>query len=176
MIERQREMFDDWRAAGRADRPPPLWLQKRRHHWTVSVEQVFVLGIVVLLGIVTSYVVGVEQGRRAIPRPVAQVAPVTPPSPAAQPIAAITVVKLPRKVFYTIQVVSMTQRGQADIEAERLQKEGFQTMVRLSGKFFIVLVGQFPQREQALAVMRQLKRRYKDCFIRKEVVDAHESA
>lgn len=68
---------------------------------------------------------------------------------------------------YTIQVASYRARPHAQEEAEALKKRGLSTFVLSKGKFSIVCVGNFPKQEAARPLLTQLKKRYRDCYIRR---------
>jgi len=68
---------------------------------------------------------------------------------------------------YTIQVASYGKASYAQTEADRLKKEGFDAFVIQKGKYVILCVGRFPASASAQDVRLKLKKKYKDCFIRK---------
>ncbi|MBU3958988.1 MAG: SPOR domain-containing protein [Candidatus Omnitrophica bacterium] len=68
---------------------------------------------------------------------------------------------------YTIQVASYQTKKYAEKEADRLRQKGFSPLVRTKGKYVILCVGRFPQKESAAPVLSKLKKRYQDCFVRK---------
>ncbi|MFH1360553.1 MAG: SPOR domain-containing protein [Candidatus Omnitrophota bacterium] len=71
---------------------------------------------------------------------------------------------------YTIQVASFQKEEYAQKEASRLKKDGFshyEIFVLPKGKFSIVCVGSFSQRNDAQENLSQLKRKYKDCLVRR---------
>ena len=69
--------------------------------------------------------------------------------------------------FYTIQVASFKKRTMAQKEAMQLQDKGYDIMVVPKGQYSIVCVGKFPIREEAKVVSQELKKKYKDCLIRR---------
>ena len=68
---------------------------------------------------------------------------------------------------YTIQVGSYQTKDQAQKEAQRLKKRGLFTTVVSKGKYLIVCVGNFPNKTKAQTTLVQLKKQYRDCFIRR---------
>lgn len=68
---------------------------------------------------------------------------------------------------YTIQVASFKASSLAQKEAKELEKRGFSTIVSSKGKYVILCVGNFADREEAKTVLSQLKKKYGDCFIRR---------
>ena len=69
--------------------------------------------------------------------------------------------------FYTIQVASFKKRTMAQKEAMQLQDKGYDIMVVPKGQYSIVCVGKFPVKEEAKVVSQELKKKYKDCLIRR---------
>lgn len=69
--------------------------------------------------------------------------------------------------FYTIQVASFKKRAMAQKEAMQLQDKGYDIMVVPKGQYSIVCVGKFPVEEEAKVVSQELKKKYKDCLIRR---------
>ncbi len=69
--------------------------------------------------------------------------------------------------FYTIQVASFKKRDMAQKEAMQLQDKGYDIMVVPKGQYSIVCVGKFPAEEEAKVVSQELKKKYKDCLIRR---------
>ncbi|MFA5261905.1 MAG: SPOR domain-containing protein [Candidatus Omnitrophota bacterium] len=69
--------------------------------------------------------------------------------------------------FYTIQVASFKKRTMAQKEAMQLQDKGYDIIVVPKGQYSIVCVGKFPVEEEARVVSQELKKKYKDCLIRR---------
>ncbi|MBL8014345.1 MAG: SPOR domain-containing protein [Candidatus Omnitrophica bacterium] len=67
---------------------------------------------------------------------------------------------------YTVQVASYADEKFAKKVAEELDKKGFQTMVIQKGKYVILCVGKFNQKNEAKATIAKLKSKYKDCLVR----------
>ncbi|MDD4979963.1 MAG: SPOR domain-containing protein [Candidatus Omnitrophica bacterium] len=68
---------------------------------------------------------------------------------------------------YTIQVASFINRKNAQREADILKKKGLSTMVLSKGKFTIVCVGNFPNKQEAEFLLPKLKKQYQDCRVRR---------
>jgi cell division protein FtsN len=69
--------------------------------------------------------------------------------------------------IYVIQVASYIKKDAALKEAERLQNKGYPVLVLKKGKYLVIFVGEFKNKKDALKNMELLKKRYKDCFIRR---------
>ncbi len=84
--------------------------------------------------------------------------------------AQVAVEEVPEKTvdkFYTIQVASFKKRKFAQEEAMALKDKGYDIMVVPKGKYSIVCVGKFSLKEDAKIVSQELKKKYKDCLIRR---------
>jgi len=67
---------------------------------------------------------------------------------------------------YTVQVASYADEKFAKKAALDLDKKGFQTIVMQKGKYAILCVGRFSQKNEAKATIAKLKPKYKDCLVR----------
>jgi len=68
---------------------------------------------------------------------------------------------------YTIQVASVQSEKAAKIMSESLLKKGITSFTKASGKYVMVLAGNFSKKEEAQSTLRELKKTYADCFIKK---------
>jgi cell division septation protein DedD len=96
---------------------------------------------------------------------VAQTVPTVPavaPKPEDKPVAV-----KPQQGNYTIQLASYGKNSYAQAEADRLIKEGYQAFVVQKGKYVILCAGRFATSAVAQETRTRLRKKYKDCFIRK---------
>ena len=68
---------------------------------------------------------------------------------------------------YVIQVASLKSESAAKILSELLIKKGIASYTKSSGKYIMVLAGNFAKREEAQVSLKELKKTYADCFIKK---------
>jgi cell division septation protein DedD len=68
---------------------------------------------------------------------------------------------------FAIQVASVKTEGSAKDLAESLNKKGFASFTKPSGKYIVVLAGNFTNREEAQVKLKELKKTFTDCFIKK---------
>jgi cell division protein FtsN len=68
---------------------------------------------------------------------------------------------------YTIQVATFKTKAYAQKEAERLEGKGLEALVVPTGNFVCVCVGNFSEKQKATISLNQLKKSYRDCFIRR---------
>lgn|GEM_PF-688314 len=73
-----------------------------------------------------------------------------------------------RGTFYFIQVMSYSNEPEAQKLTKVLKGEGFPAYVNPRGKFYAVVVGNFGQKGDAEKTLASLKKKYKDCFIRRK--------
>lgn len=69
--------------------------------------------------------------------------------------------------YYTIQLASYQNKALAQKEAEALKKKGFSPLVSSKGGYTVLCLGNFPDKKKALSLLSELKKRYRDCFIRR---------
>jgi len=132
--------------------------------------------VLVIIGFITvaiiAFSLGVEKGKKvaAYQQPIAvlrqpAVAAQTPivisqaPAVASQPPALIGA--------YTIQVASYLTKSMAQKEAAALKGKGHLTQLLTKGKYIVVCVGNFSNQNSAEPLLTELKKRYRDCRIRR---------
>ena len=160
---------------------------------TMTLENIISGLILVIMAIVLSYSLGVEKGKRVVFKKVAPALPaattVVPqdtkkinPLPSEvkqetlQPPAqedvnnspdTQTVMKEILDIAYTIQVASFKNKEHAHEEATALKRKGYEIFVMPKGNYSIVCVGKFLKKDQAHDTLSQLKKKYKDCLVRR---------
>ncbi len=162
----------------------------------LSSQSIIILFICVLMLLIASFTLGVEKGRLITAKaageikepqlPAAQekialpvtnenrsVAEKTTAAPQKIQIAA-TAAPVPAKEVqplatggYAIQVASLKNESAAKSLSETLAKKGFTASVRPSGNYLIVLAGNYASREEAQGKIKELKKTYSDCFVKK---------
>lgn len=68
---------------------------------------------------------------------------------------------------YTIQVASFSSKTYAQQEADTLKKKGVSAIIKPSGKYVALCVGNFSDKETAKGALSQLKKQYSGCYIRR---------
>ncbi|HOW42723.1 MAG TPA: SPOR domain-containing protein [Candidatus Omnitrophota bacterium] len=68
---------------------------------------------------------------------------------------------------WTIQIASYETRSLADQERSALQKRGLSVLAFSKGKYTVLCVGTFSDKQTAQSVLTDLKRKYRDCYIRR---------
>ncbi|HBR14694.1 MAG TPA: hypothetical protein DD723_04005 [Candidatus Omnitrophica bacterium] len=69
---------------------------------------------------------------------------------------------------FTIQVASFKLENRAQEEAKKLkEKMGQETFVLSKGKYSIVCIGKFAQKDSAQKLFNKLKKKYNDCLVRR---------
>ncbi len=67
---------------------------------------------------------------------------------------------------YTVQVASFKQKTAAKKAATLLEEKGFEALVLSKGKWSVVCVGWFAEKQEATSFSKQLKKEYKDNLVR----------
>lgn len=174
---------------------------------TLSFENMIVLSIIFVMGMVVAFSFGVEQGKRVYQK-IVQKEPMTTIGDRMQHIgiqeergdAAGDVLQekdmleeasvaytekvsanetqnaamIEKKVdktpslekIHTIQVASFKQENRADQEAGNLQQLGYDAFTAKKGSYFIVCVGRFDESREARPLLKALKKKYSDCYVR----------
>jgi cell division septation protein DedD len=68
---------------------------------------------------------------------------------------------------YAIQIASVKSQNAAKQLTESLMKKGWTSFTKNSGEYVVVLAGNFSKREEAQSNIKELKKTYTDCFIKK---------
>lgn len=78
-----------------------------------------------------------------------------------------TVPKFLEKQGYVIQLASYKNRSLAEKEVNDLKKQGLNALVLTKGTFTVLYVGNLANKELALSLLPELRKRYRDCYIRR---------
>jgi len=189
----QIELFPRVADHGEEKRHPRLF----QRSLTISLENFFVFLVIILMGLVASFSIGVERGKQVT----AKSSPVGQPLKAAVPqkdeapgvVNSDTADKpVPVRVLaetasvvvaerepapqaapavddktYTVQVASFKKERYAHKEAEGLKDKGYDIFVLPKGKYSILCVGKFRQKDAAEILSKKMRKKYKDCLIRR---------
>jgi cell division septation protein DedD len=68
---------------------------------------------------------------------------------------------------YTVQVASFKKEKFAHEAAVDLKKKGYEILVLPKGKYSILCVGRFTHKDEAESFSTKLKKRYRDCLVRR---------
>lgn len=68
---------------------------------------------------------------------------------------------------FTIQLASYKSKSSAQREAQELRKKGLSPLILPKGNWIILCVGNFSEKKDAQTLLLQLKKRYKDCTLRR---------
>ena len=141
-------------------------------------EKVVLIIILLLVVSIVSFSLGVEKGRRGLTnqaftvvnKPVVVESPKVAESlnPPAEPKLVVLKPVVPSQAGrYTIQVASFKASSYARKEAEQLNKKGFKAFTVNKGKYVILCIGNFPNKETAQPLLSELSKYYKSCYIRR---------
>jgi len=153
-------------------------------------EKIILMIIALLAGCVISFSLGVERGKKSVLKkePISNIASqnlnlqqnlkqlpvkeaVIQNKPLNQPATVVTTAKsaATAKGFqnYTIQVATYKSKNSAQKEVRDLKNKGFKPMVFSKDDRIQLCVGQFFTKDEAQSYLKELKKRYQDCFIRR---------
>ena len=69
--------------------------------------------------------------------------------------------------YFVIQLASFKNKSLAVKEAQQLKKQGFASILIPKGTYSVLCVGNFADRQKALSLQSELKKQYKDCYVRR---------
>ena len=156
-------------------------------------EKTSLMIITFIITVIISFSLGVEKGKKTrvansgtrldlalkIQQPVAVKTAALPAQPSKLPVPQPQPVLEKRNVMpqqesqeyihnnYTIQLASYQNKTSAQKEAEALKKRGLTPLIVSKGKFSVLCVGNFPNKKTAESLLVELKKRYRDCLIRR---------
>lgn len=151
-------------------------------------EKNIILGICFIVIFIASYALGIEKGKKinlGENKNITRTSPLSGAKASSEPAIKITATPVDKKEGktapkdlgqdkkidlengYTVQVASFKNKVLAEKEKLTLEKKGFQVYLVAKNKFVIVCVGSFENKDTAQLSLRQLKRFYGDCLIRK---------
>ncbi len=157
-------------------------------------EKIILILIGFIITAVISFCLGVEKGRRlavrnadshldmAVVQPVPQIPVRTVSQKLIQPAPEIQTENIkpiqnqdntikPKQNqgmgSYTIQIATYQTRANAQKEAEILKKKGLSPLVLSKNAHTVLCVGKFLDKQAARTTLAELKKKYKDCFIRR---------
>ncbi len=161
----------------------------------LSTQSIIILFICVLMLLIASFTLGVEKGKLITVKTTVdvkeQASPAAPekvalPATGEKSNIAENAAVEPQKIQiaaattpepiketqtptggYAIQVASLKNESAAKSLSETLAKKGFAASVRPSGNYLIVLAGNYSSREEAQGKIKELKKTYSDCFVKK---------
>lgn len=84
-----------------------------------------------------------------------------------RPLQAEAVKLEPGKNNYTIQVASISRNKNVKSELASLRNKGYTAFSLVKGKYTVICVGKFEEKEDAKLKLQKLKTRYPDCQIRR---------
>jgi len=147
---------------------------KERYKITLTLDKLIIISIAIFLLTVVSYSVGVVQGKKETLIGRANVSEeeikVVKPqviSQAEEKNSSPGDRSSEGKKVYTIQVATYLQRSIAYREKKKLEKQGFPVNISSKGKYLVIFVGNYSNEKEARKVMNVLKKKYKDCFVRR---------
>lgn len=141
--------------------------------WNYEKTILIIIGFMIT-GIV-SFSLGVEKGKKITmlksnssldTATQKQISP-SPEIPTAQQVLTTQPEVTTQPKNYTIQIATYQTKTYAQKEAETLKRKGLVALVLSKGEYTVVCVGSFSNRDAAKSLLPELKKRYRDCFIRR---------
>ena len=173
-INTQLELFAEGKGAGVKSSPANNMFLTRFRNYEKGI--LIIMGMIVT-GII-SFSLGMERGK-SIGLSKAGVAPITEPKARVfeekikdkkvLPEENITIKDTApaESQYYVIQLASFKNKTLAEKEAMQLKKKGFASLVLSKGVYSVLCVGNFSNKQAAASSQVELKKQYKDCYIRR---------
>ena len=133
---------------------------------TYSFEHIVLVSIFFMMSCIASFSLGVEKGRREanITKDRGQE---TVDKGKMTSIETIETYKKASTDKYVIQLASFRESSPAKEEIATLKKLGYNADMKKSGDYYQVYIGFFDNEKGAQKLRNKLKKRYKDCYIKR---------
>lgn len=170
--KKEKDLFDQIQSSDRRGKKKPgSFFPRLRKSMTLSYENAIFLVIGFVMSCVISFSLGVEKGRHDV-----EAAGKTKETVRSEPgqvparVAAVTETVFEEKKepsLYSINVAAFRKKQSAEQAMAGLRREGYKAAVRRSGLYYQVYIGGFDERSGAEKLLKELKKKYNDCYIRK---------
>lgn len=179
--DRQVEFFSDLPGKSKKSRKDKLRLAKT--FVSLSYENIIILSIGLIMLLIVCYSSGVERGKHLaqliplraqesedikVEQEQVQKSPtIKAPGPQEKKIKVkLAQTKNAAKTLPYIQIASFYTDKYARKEIEQLKNKGYQPFLTQWGKYRVVCVGGYKNRDEATMALKQLRKVYADCILR----------
>ena len=159
--------------------------------FTFSLDKMILLGVITIILLTISFSLGVEKGKKVTLASYTKIAEsniteekliigkedtqqedrpeeiITETETIENKIEADIENTIKNATGYRIQVASFRKENSAKEEAEILKTEGYTVTIAKKGNYIVVYVGNFNDEKEAKRKLQTLKKRYKDCILRR---------
>jgi len=172
--EVQKELFKEFkreetglkRIAGR------ITQKKKSSSLHFSIESAAVIAIALIMGLVVSFALGVERGKRITATPREAVIPEKAPKEKVEPKKIEEEVRVTKKPLtsypYLVQLISYKEKHKAEEELRGLSQKGHRALIIPSGEWFQVCAGGYENFKDAEIAKKEFEKTYIGCFVRKK--------
>lgn len=177
--DRQLELFSEQSAVNQT---PQDASRQSFFRYARNYEKAILLFVAIFICGIIAFALGVDKGKKMYRQTIIRMAQaraiLKPAASVMQPEALsanktqIRAVPAPvrqdtSKYYYTVQVASFQSKKTAQKEAQFLKNKGLAPLILAKGKFVTLCVGNFSDRQTAQSASLELRKFYKDCFIRR---------
>jgi septal ring-binding cell division protein DamX len=144
--------------------------------FTLNIEHIIVLLVVILMIGVFSFSLGVERGKKIIISSYKRNTSIQTNNIKLKQDSRIKQSQIGYKIdkttvndnlnIYTIQVASFKKRSSVEKEAKKLKNKGYEVLIRQKGKWVVLYVGKFNNKKEAEMLRKKLEKEYGKCLIR----------
>ena len=175
--EKQKELFEEFQPGKKGFdflKGNNNLVQNKIFMLRFSVEKLIFISIAMVVLVVIVFCIGVERGKNKA-RPVlpAQVMQNAEPADISAPVTNINlgtplkgVSTLGKGAVYKIHLATYVGKESAHRQMLKVKESGFPAYIKASSKFFLLCIGDYPDRQQAEGVLAQVRKKYKDCYIK----------
>ena len=168
--EKQKELFDEFQSGKKGFdflKSNNNLVQNKIFMLRFSVEKLIFILIAIVVLVVIVFCLGVELGKNKA-RPVLPVL-VTESAEVMDIPAPATNINTPvskKGAVYKIHLATYVGKESARRQMLKVNESGFPAYIKASGKFFLLCIGDYHDRQQAEGVLMQVRKKYKDCYIK----------
>ncbi len=157
----EKDLFDQFQVGGKKIRKKTrILLPQLKKSLSLSYENAIFLIIGFTMACIICFSLGVEKGRQDT-----GITGTPYHSSAAADSGTGQANKTQNK--YVIQLAAFRKKGPAEDALAKLRSEGYIADIKRSGDYYQIFIGGFGKRREAERLLKRLKGKYKDCYIKK---------
>jgi len=163
--KKEKDLFEDLQISDKKIRKKVrLHLPRLKNRLSLSYENIIFLAIGFVMCSIIFFSLGVEKGRQDanhIKRARIKEKKID------RPVARKKEPEVKLQDSYTIQLAAFKEKRSAEEELSKLERDGYGAGIKKSGGYYQVYIGGFIKEKEAERALRNLQKRYKDCYVKK---------
>ncbi|MFC1624300.1 SPOR domain-containing protein [Candidatus Omnitrophota bacterium] len=167
--KREKDLFDHLHASeGKRGKKTIFFIPRIKKSTTLSYENIIFIAIGFVMSCIIFFSLGVEKGRQDVGHVVTEKREENIEQSRDRERDKRDERREDKaQEKYIIQIAAFKKRGSAEQERSRLLKEGYSANIKRSGDYYQLYVGGFDKEKTAQKLLKELKQKYIDSYIKK---------